>query len=97
VTQPVRLHVDAKRYRCTIQPEYLEQLSPASKKSFELQGDKMSQNEITAFEKNPFFERALQLRRWDDQAKDPDLQTPPLEHFIPAIKNALSSAPASRF
>jgi len=57
----------------------------------------MSQNEITAFEKNPFFERALQLRRWDDQAKDPDLQTPPLEHFIPAIENALSSAPASHF
>ena len=96
ISQPVRLHVAAKRYQCTVHPEYLEQLSPASAKSFELQGGKMSQTEIAAFEKNPFFEPALQLRQWDDQAKDPELQTPPLEHFFPAIENALSSAPASQ-
>ena len=95
VTQPVRLHVDAKRHQCTIHPEYLEQLSPASAKSFELQGGKMNADELAAFEGNPFFKPALQLRKWDDQAKDPDLQTPPLEHFFPAIENALSSAPAN--
>ena len=95
VTQPVRLHVDAKRHQCTVHPEYLEQLSPASAKSFELQGGNMNAEELAAFEENPFFELALQLRQWDDQAKDPDLQTPPLEHFFPAIENALSSAPAN--
>ena len=95
VSGAVGLHVDAKRHQCTVHPEYLEQLSPASAKSFELQGGKMNADELAAFEENPFFELALQLRQWDDHAKDPDLQSPPLEHFFPAIENALSSAPAN--
>ena len=62
VSQPVRLHVAAKRYQCTINSDYFSQLSSASKKSFALQGGKMSGDEIIAFEKNPFFKDALQLR-----------------------------------
>jgi len=29
VTEPIRLHVDAKRYRCTTDAEYASRLSPA--------------------------------------------------------------------
>ena len=96
ISQPVRLHVAAKRYQCTVNPDYLAQLSPASTKSFVLQGDKMNEDEVSAFEKNPFFKDALQLRTWDDNAKDPEMETPFLEHYLPLVKAALVSAPASQ-
>ena len=92
VSQPVRLHVAAKRYQSTVNPGYLAQLSPASVKSFILQGDKMNEDEISAFEKNPFFKEALQLRTWDDHAKDPEMKTPLLEHYLPLVKAALVSS-----
>src|SRR5216683_1655258 len=38
VTEPVRLHVLAKRYLCAVEPDYLAQLSPASVHTLELQG-----------------------------------------------------------
>ena len=96
ISQPVRLHVTAKRYQCTVNPDYLEQLSPASTKSFILQGGKMDEDEITAFERNPFFKDALQLRTWDDNAKNPKATTPLLEHYLPLIKAALVSSAASQ-
>jgi len=91
ISQPVRLHVTAKRYQCTVNPDYLEQLSPASTKSFVLQGGKMDGNEITTFESNPFFKDALELRTWDDNAKNPKMKTPPLEHYLPLVQVALVS------
>jgi phosphonate degradation associated HDIG domain protein len=96
ISQPVRLHVAAKRYQCTVNPDYLAQLSPASTKSFELQGGKMNADELAAFEQNPLFKPALRLRKWDDQAKDPEKATPDLEHYLPLVKAALVSAPASQ-
>ena len=92
ISQPVRLHVAAKRYQCTVNSDYLGQLSPASAKSFILQGDKMNGDELSAFEKNPFFKNALQLRTWDDNAKDPEMETPLLEHYLPLVKAALVSS-----
>ena len=92
ISQPVLLHVAAKRYQCTVNPDYLAQLSPASAKSFILQGGKMSEAETRAFEKNPFFKNALQLRTWDDNAKDPEMETPLLEHYLPLVKAALVSS-----
>ena len=92
ISQPVRLHVAAKRYQCTVNPDYLAQLSPASLNSFTLQGDKMNGDEVSAFEKNPFFKNALQLRTWDDNAKDPEMETPLLEHYLPLVKAALVSS-----
>src|SRR5262249_13314950 len=38
VVEPVKLHVDAKRYLCRAEPGYWDSLSPASKRSLELQG-----------------------------------------------------------
>lgn len=32
-------------------------------------------------EKDPWLQNKLSLRRWDDQAKDPTMETPPLSHF----------------
>jgi len=96
ISRPVGLHVTAKRYQCTVNLDYLEQLSSASAKSFILQGGKMSGNEIRAFEEDLFFNEALQLRTWDDHAKDPEMETSPLEHYLPLIQVALVSGRTSQ-
>ena len=95
VSQPVSLHVEAKRYQCTVKPDYLNQLSAASVKSFTLQGGKMTGDETRAFEENPFFSEALLLRKWDDNAKDPKMKTPLLDHYLPLVQIALVSDCAS--
>jgi predicted HD phosphohydrolase len=73
--------VAAKRYLCTVEPEYLAKLSPASLKSFYDQGGVMSQSEIDDFRDEHYAFEAVQLRRWDDLAKDPQMQTPSIEDF----------------
>ena len=82
VTEPVRLHVTAKRYLCAVEQTYYDSLSPASKHSLMLQGGPMSDGEVTDFERNPFFKEAVRLRRWDDRGKDPEMKTAELEHFL---------------
>lgn len=90
VTEPVRLHVAAKRYLCAREAEYLLALSPASKLSLELQGGPMSEDEASEFEANPFYAEAVRLRRWDDQAKVVDLKTPDMASFAVLIDEVLS-------
>ena len=82
VTEPARLHVAAKRYLCAVDPAYLDGLSPASRHSLALQGGVMSPAEAAAFIAAPFAEDAVRLRLWDDRAKELDLVTPDLDHFL---------------
>ena len=46
VVEPVRLHVDAKRFLCATEKDYIAQLSPASIVSLRLQGGVMSDDEV---------------------------------------------------
>ena len=92
VSEPVRLHVAAKRYLCAAEPGYLERLSPASLLSLKLQGGPFSPEEAEAFRRGPHGEAALALRRWDEEAKVPGLATPPLEHFRPHLEAARARA-----
>jgi phosphonate degradation associated HDIG domain protein len=85
VTEPIRLHVDAKRYLCFVDKEYWASLSSASKKSLELQGGIFSSVEAEAFINQPHAQEAVQLRIWDDQAKVPDKMTSNLAHFTPIL------------
>lgn len=85
IADPVRLHVAAKRYLCTVDSSYAQKLSPTSFKSFLDQGGIMSDLELKQFESEPNYQNALLLRRWDDAAKDPHAQTKDLEHFIKFI------------
>jgi len=85
VVEPVRLHVAAKRYLCAVDPGYVDELSPASRLSLELQGGAMSPAEAAAFEALPHSGAACRLRRWDDLGKDPDLPEEPLEHYRPVL------------
>ena len=89
VTEPIRMHVDAKRYLCAVNKDYWANLSPASKTSLELQGGIFSETEATEFIERPCAEDAVKLRIWDDLAKVKDLDTPSLEYFIPAMEKSM--------
>lgn len=69
VTEPIRLHVAAKRYLATREPGYLQQLSRASVQSLALQGGPMTEAEADAFVQEAEFERAVRLRRYDELGK----------------------------
>ena len=91
VSEPVRLHVAAKRYLCTVESDYFGKLSPDSVRSLELQGGLMSADEVEAFRGNPFHAEAVRLRRYDEAAKDPRATTPDFDHYlrhVPACRRA---------
>ena len=81
VLEPIRLHVDAKRYLCWAEPSYWEGLSPASQISLEQQGGVFNDEQAQAFLALPFAEESIRLRRYDDRAKVPNQTTPDLAHF----------------
>jgi [1-hydroxy-2-(trimethylamino)ethyl]phosphonate dioxygenase len=81
VTEPIRLHVAAKRYLCGAEPDYIRGLSPASIQSLGLQGGPLIDEEAEEFVRSPYFQRAILIRRWDDMAKVPGLATPDLQHY----------------
>ncbi len=92
VSEPVRLHVPAKRYLCATDPDYLRQLSSASVHTLKLQGGPMSVEETRAFEREPHYREAVRVRRWDDQGKVAGLRTPPLAAYLPMLDTAARSA-----
>lgn len=81
VVEPVRLHVAAKRYLCWKEPGYYEGLSEASQKSLHLQGGPMTDTEGAEFERHPFYDNAIRVRKYDDMGKLDDMQTPDFEDF----------------
>lgn len=91
VTEPIRLHVAAKRFLCATEPGYFERLSEASVVSLKLQGGPFSPEEVQDFRRNRYAESAVALRRWDEEAKIQGLHTPDLEHFRPYLEAALAT------
>ena len=89
VTEPVRLHVDAKRYLCAVDEGYRDGLSDSSRQTLEMQGGPFSPTEADAFMAQPHARDAVRLRLWDDKGKDPDMATPPVEHFFPYLTEAM--------
>lgn len=88
VSEPVRLHVAAKRYLCATDRAYFARLSSASVHTLGLQGGPMSSEEVARFEAERFAQQAVQLRHWDDQGKVAGLRTPPLEDYVQLIERA---------
>ncbi len=91
VTEPIRLHVAAKRYLCSTDPEYYDQLSDGSKRSLEVQGGRLSPDEQTELEGNPFLNVALEIRRLDDLGKLSDHNAPPIETYRDTVAKCLRS------
>lgn len=86
VTEPVRLHVDAKRYLCAAEPDYRGLLSPASVYTLGVQGGPMRGAEAAGFEASPHAADACRVRRWDDAAKDATAAVPSFDHFRPVLR-----------
>lgn len=82
VTDPIRLHVQAKRFLCARDPQYHDRLSALSKRTLQLQGGPMADDEALAFERLPFALDAVALRKWDDIGKLKDARTPALSDFM---------------
>jgi len=95
VSEPVRLHVAAKRYLCAGDATYRRLLSPASLRTLALQGGAMTSAEIVRFEAEAYHREAVQLRRYDDRAKIAGLSTPGLETYVPVIERLAVAAPES--
>ena len=88
VLNPIKLHVDAKRYLCATRPEYYAALSADSKRSLALQGGTYDADAAARFIAQPDAGRAVRLRLWDDVAKVQGRKTPPLSHFVPLMEAA---------
>jgi phosphonate degradation associated HDIG domain protein len=89
VTEPIRLHVPAKRYLCAVRAGYCAALSPASVRSLELQGGSMTATEVVEFESHPHFRAAVAVREYDDRAKVVGFATPPFAHFRAYLERCL--------
>jgi phosphonate degradation associated HDIG domain protein len=87
VLEPIRLHVDAKRYLCKVERGYWVELSPASKHSLSLQGGTFDAITADRFLSRPFAWDAIRLRRWDDLAKIAGHPTPSLRDFEPLLRS----------
>ena len=92
VSEPVRLHVAAKRYLCATDSAYAALLSPASVHTLTLQGGPMTRAEVAAFERESFRLDAVHLRRWDDMGKVDGLKTPNLASYRAMIESLAASA-----
>jgi [1-hydroxy-2-(trimethylamino)ethyl]phosphonate dioxygenase len=90
VVEPVRLHVAAKRYLCAVDEEYHARLSDASRLSLRLQGGPFTAAQARKFEEHPSFAAAIKLRRWDEEAKIPELPTPPLDRYLDIAQSVMS-------
>ena len=93
VLNPIKLHVDAKRYLCQVDPGYWAALSEDSKRSLQLQGGIYSADECAGFIAKPGAIDAVNLRQWDDKAKQPDMKTPTLAHFLQRAKSCVVHFP----
>ncbi|MFM7425714.1 MAG: phosphonate degradation HD-domain oxygenase [Elainella sp.] len=89
VTEPIRLHVAAKQYLCAVDPQYWARLSVASQQSLERQGGRFTPALAQQFAAQPFAQDAIQLRRWDDQAKVAGAPTPALVDLMPIVRGCL--------
>jgi len=86
VSEPVRLHVEAKRFLCARDPGYHDRLSVASQYTLTKQGGPMSADEAEAFEARQHAADAVLLRRLeDDHGKLTGVEVPPLSHFRPLL------------
>lgn len=90
VSEPVRLHVDAKRYLCATRQGYHDTLSEASRCSLAIQGGPYTPSQATQFLEQPYADDAVRLRLWDDRAKAPDARTPRFAYFVNMLERCIT-------
>lgn len=92
IAQLVESHVQAKRYLTFADAGYYEQLSEASKKTLEYQGGRMTEAEARQFEADEFFELKIQMRKWDELAKEEHIPLPDMNKYKEIARRHLAEA-----
>jgi len=92
VTEPIRLHVAAKRYRVAVDPAYHDRLSKASLQSLALQGGPMSAEEVEAFLADPAAPSALRLRNYDEAGKAPEAEVAGFDAYLDLLRDLIAQA-----
>lgn len=90
VTEPVRLHVAAKRFLVATEPHYAATLSAASVHTLRLQGGPMTPREAHEFERLEYAHDAVALRRLDEAAKDATRDAPGLDTHSDRLVRVIS-------
>ncbi|MEO6651770.1 MAG: TauD/TfdA family dioxygenase [Ilumatobacteraceae bacterium] len=93
ITEPIRLHVAAKRYLVASNTDDATRLSEASQITLRQQGGAFDDSECAEFEAEPHASRAVQLRRHDDEGKRNDVEPAPLEAYVERLRLALATGP----
>jgi len=89
VTEPIALHVEAKRYLCFAEPAYAAALSSVSIATLQIQGGAHDERGARAFSEREHASSAVRLRRWDEAAKLVDARTPSLERLLACAARTL--------
>ena len=79
-------HVNAKRYLCAINQEYMDGLTPASKTTLSHQGGPMSEEERREVEKDSRWPLVLRMRSYDEAGKNPGRDA---AEFVRSFENAM--------
>ena len=88
IVEPIKYHVLAKRYLAK-DKKYLNLLSEASKKSLELQGGVLNQEECNKFETQEYFKPSILLRKFDEAAKRTDLKMKSIHDYQKLLTSKL--------
>lgn len=91
VVNPIRAHVDSKKYLAVMEDGYYDTLSVASQISLAAQGGPFTIEEAKEFINKPFMKEAVEMRRFDDMAKILNKQTKNLKYFKPYLDEAFKS------
>ncbi len=92
IAEPVRLHVEAKRYLCAVEPGYAKHLPEGSRRRLAMQGGALTRSEIRDFQEHPYHRAAVGLRRIDDRAWGWNrADVPEFEHYRERLETALVS------
>ncbi|MGZ5248437.1 MAG: HD domain-containing protein, partial [Flavitalea sp.] len=81
IRELVASHVEAKRYLTFRDPGYYDSLSNASRETLNFQGGPMNDTEAAAFEIRKHFEQIINLRKWDDLAKNTESYPEDLDYY----------------
>ncbi|PLB38351.1 HD domain-containing protein [Aspergillus candidus] len=94
VCQLVGSHVVAKRILTATEKGYYDGLSETSKRTLEFQGGVFSEEQVCEARRDPWLGEKLDVRRWDDRAKDPEMEVPGLEEYVELAVRCLDESRA---
>lgn len=90
IAKLIENHVSAKRYLCSVDPTYYNNLSDASKFTFHQQGSYLTDEEIAEYKTDPLYKKYCQLRNIDDEAKKENYPIKQIDSYYPLLVKHIS-------